>query len=145
MLEADLILHVRDISHPESTEQAADVADILASLGVKGTTPMIEVWNKLDLVEPSLQAALVAQADGLNGVHAISAVTGEGIEGLLAAVSQHLDDEKTDVVITLGFADGRKRAWLHAEGVVQAEDQDEAGHRLDVRWTARQAARYAAL
>ena len=145
VLEADLILHVRDISHPESTEQAADVADILASLGVKATTPMIEVWNKLDLVEPSLQAALVAQADGLNGVHAISAVTGEGIEGLLAAVSQHLDDEKTDVVITLGFADGRKRAWLHAEGVVQAEDQDEAGHRLDVRWTARQAARYAAL
>ena len=145
VLEADLILHVRDISHPESTEQAADVADILASLGVKATTPMIEVWNKLDLVEPSLQAALVAQADGLNGVHAISAVTGEGIEGLLAAVSQQLDDEKTDVVITLGFADGRKRAWLHAEGVVQAENQDEAGHRLEVRWTARQAARYAAL
>ena len=145
VLEADLILHVRDISHPESTEQAADVADILASLGVKATTPMIEVWNKLDLVEPSLQAALVAQADGLNGVQAISAVTGEGIDSLLAAVSQHLDDEKTDVVITLGFADGRKRAWLHAEGVVQAEDQDEAGHRLDVRWTARQAARYAAL
>ena len=145
VLEADLILHVRDISHPESTEQAADVADILASLGVKATTPMIEVWNKLDLVEPSLQAALVAQADGLNGVQAISAVTGEGIDSLLAAVSQHLDDEKTDVVITLGFADGRKRAWLHAEGVVQAEDQDEAGHRLEVRWTARQAARYAAL
>ena len=145
VLEADLILHVRDISHPESTEQAADVADILASLGVKATTPMIEVWNKLDLMEPSLQAALVAQADGLNGVYAISAVTGEGLAKLLDAVSQHLDDEKTDSVITLGFADGRKRAWLHAEGVVQAEDQDEAGHRLEVRWTARQAARYAAL
>ena len=145
VLEADLILHVRDISHPESTEQAADVAEILASLGVKATTPMIEVWNKLDLVEPSLQAALVAQAGGLTGVYAISAVTGEGLDGLLAAVSQHLDDEKTDVTLLLGFADGRRRAWLHAEGVVQAEDLDETGHRLDVRWTARQAARYAAL
>ena len=145
VLEADLILHVRDISHPESREQAADVAEILASLGVKATTPMIEVWNKLDLVDPSLQAALVAQADGISGVYAISAITGEGLDGLLAAVSQHLDDEKTDVVLTLGFAEGRKYAWLHAEGVVQAEDQGEAGYRIDVRWTARQAARYAGL
>ena len=145
VLEADLILHVRDISHPESREQAADVAEILASLGVKATTPMIEVWNKLDLVNPSLQASLVAQADGISGVYAISAITGEGLDGLLAAVSQHLEDEKTDVVLTLGFAEGRKYAWLHAEGVVQAEDQGEAGYRIDVRWTARQAARYAAL
>ena len=145
VIEADLILHVRDISHPESREQAADVAEILASLGVKATTPMIEVWNKLDLVDPSLQAALVAQADGISGVYAISAITGEGLDGLLAAISQHLDDEKTDVVLTLGFAEGRKYAWLHAEGVVQAEDQGEAGYRIDVRWTARQAARYAGL
>ncbi len=145
VLEADLILHVRDIAHPESNEQAADVADILASLGVKATTPMIEVWNKLDLVEPSLQPTLVAQAKSMTGVHAISAVTGAGLDGLLAAISQHLDDEKSDTVITLSFAEGRKRAWLHAEGVVQHEHQDDAGHRLDVRWTARQAARYAAL
>ena len=145
VLEADLILHIRDIAHPESAEQAADVADILTSLGVKTTTPMIEVWNKLDLVDPSLQASLVAQADGISGVHAISAVTGEGLDALLDALSGHLDDEKTDVTLSLGFADGRKRAWLHAEGVVVAEDQSYTGHRLDVRWTARQAARYASL
>ncbi len=51
VLEADLILHVRDISHPESAEQAADVADILTSLGVNKAVPMFEVWNKLDLVD----------------------------------------------------------------------------------------------
>ena len=51
MLEADLILHVRDISHPETAEQAADVADILTSLGVNKAVPMFEVWNKLDLVD----------------------------------------------------------------------------------------------
>jgi GTPase len=144
VLEADLILHVRDIAHPESAEQAADVADILASLGVKATTPMIEVWNKLDLVEPSLKASLVAQSAGISGVHAISAVTGEGLDALLAAISLHLDDEKTDITLTLGFAEGRKRAWLHSEGVVREEYQDDTGYRLDVRWTARQAARYAA-
>ena len=145
VLEADLILHVRDIAHPESAEQAADVAEILASLGVKATTPMIEVWNKLDLVEPSLQASLVAQAAGINGVHAISAVTGIGLAALLDAISGHLDDEKSDVTITLGFAEGRKRAWLHAEGVVLTEEQTDAGHRLHLRWSARQAARYGAL
>ena len=145
VLEADLVCHVRDISHPESAEQAADVAEILASLGVKATTPMIEVWNKLDLVEPSLQASLVAQADGIRGVHAISAVTGQGVDALLAAISGHLDDQKSDETIELGFADGRKRAWLHAEGVVLAELQSDDGHRLEVRWTARQAARYESL
>ncbi len=145
VLEADLILHVRDIAHPESTEQAADVAEILASLGVKATTPMIEVWNKLDLVEPSLQASLIAQANGQSGVYAISATTGEGLDDLLAAMSAHLDDAKTDITLTLGFAEGRRRAWLHGEGVVMAERQTDAGHQLDVRWTARQAARYAAM
>ena len=145
VLEADLILHVRDIAHPESAEQAADVAEILASLGVKATTPMIEVWNKLDLVEPSLQAALVSQSTGMKGVHAISAVKGQGLDALLDAISGHLDDAKTDVTIALGFAEGRKRAWLHAEGVVLAEDQSDDGHSVQVRWTARQAARYAGL
>ena len=145
VLEADLILHVRDIAHPQSREQAADVAGILTDLGVKATTPLIEVWNKLDLVEPSLQAALVTQAQSLTGVHAISAVSGEGLGSLLEAVSQHLEDDKTEVEIDLDFAEGRKRAWLHDEGVVLAETQTEAGTHISVRWSARQAARYGAL
>ncbi|MBL8564048.1 MAG: GTPase HflX, partial [Gemmobacter sp.] len=60
VLEADLVLHVRDIAHPESAEQAADVADILASLGVKDSTPMFEIWNKLDLLPADTQAGLQA-------------------------------------------------------------------------------------
>ena len=54
---ADLILHVRDISHPDAMEQAADVADILTSLGVGDDTPLIEVWNKLDAVPPGALCA----------------------------------------------------------------------------------------
>ena len=60
VLEADLVVHVRDISHPESGEQAQDVADILQSLGVGAGTPQLEVWNKLDLVDPSQREALTA-------------------------------------------------------------------------------------
>jgi GTP-binding protein HflX len=145
VLEADLICHVRDISHPESAEQAADVADILQSLGVKGGTPQFEVWNKLDLVAPDTARTLIAQAALRTNVHAISALTGEGIAGLLAAISQALDEEKTELVLNLTFAMGRQRAWLHAEGVVVSETAMDEGWQVAVRWTERQAARWHSL
>jgi len=142
VLEADLILHVRDISHPESAEQAQDVADILTSLGVKESTPQFEVWNKLDLVDPTARAALAVNAEARARVFPISALTGEGIDALLEAVSQAFDEEKSERSLTLTFAEGRKRAWLHQEGVVQAETETEDGHQLTVRWTARQEKRF---
>jgi GTPase len=145
VLEADLICHVRDISHPESAEQAADVMEILGSLGVDAATPMIEVWNKLDLVDPALQPALVDQAGKSDRVFAVSALTGAGIDRLLEAVSVAFDEAKADVMLTLPFADGKRRAWLHGEGVVVSEIAGDDGYRIAVRWTARQAARYGAL
>ena len=142
VLEADLILHVRDISHPETAEQAQDVADILTSLGVKPSVPQFEVWNKLDLVDPSARAALAVNAEARDRVFPISALTGEGIDNLLAAISQAFDEEKSERSLTLSFAEGRKRAWLHQEGVVQSETESEDGHQILVRWTARQEKRY---
>jgi GTP-binding protein HflX len=139
VLEADLILHVRDISHPETTEQAQDVAEILTSLGVKDTTPVIEVWNKLDLLPPDARKALIPAK---NTVFPLSALTGEGMEPLLAAISWAFDEAKTDRTLTVPFAEGRTRAWLHGEGVVIAEEETDNGHRLFVRWTARQEKRY---
>lgn len=143
VLEADLICHVRDISHPESAEQAADVADILQSLGVKADTPMIEVWNKLDLVEGTALAALQVQAAQRPEVAAVSALTGAGVEGLQAAISARLQDPKTFERLTLGFAQGKQRAWLHGKGLVMQEDTGEDGWTLTVEWTARQAAEFA--
>ncbi|HSF64847.1 MAG TPA: GTPase, partial [Paracoccaceae bacterium] len=145
VLEADLILHVRDISHPESAEQSADVADILTSLGVSAATPMLEIWNKLDLVDGAARAALVAQAAGSDRVFAISALTGEGLPRLFEAVSATLDEEKTDATLTIPFAEGRKRAWAHAQGVVVQETETEEGWTLALRWTARQQAAFRAL
>jgi GTP-binding protein HflX len=142
VLEADLILHVRDISHPESAEQAADVADILTSLGVSKAVPMLEVWNKLDLVDASQHEALAVQAANRAGVFPVSALTGEGIAVLLDAVSTVFDEEKTERVLQLGFAEGKRRAWLHAEGVVLAEVQGDEGWQMTVLWTARQEKRY---
>ena len=119
-----------------------DVAEILTSLGVKPSVPLLEVWNKLDLVDPSARAALAVNADGRDSVFPISALTGEGIEALLGAISQAFDEERSEPVLSLSFAEGRKRAWLHQEGVVQAEEETEDGHELSVRWTARQEKRF---
>jgi GTP-binding protein HflX len=142
VLEADLIVHVRDISHPESALQAADVAAILSSLGVTAATPQLEVWNKLDLVPPDDRAALVAQAARSDTVLALSALTGEGMERLTGAISAAFDAAKTDATLELPFAEGRRRAWLHAEGVVTAETDTDTGHRIALRWTARQERRF---
>ncbi|WP_310795068.1 GTPase HflX [Neotabrizicola shimadae] len=142
VLAADLILHVRDISHPETGEQAADVAEILASLGVKGGTPMFEIWNKLDLVPEGQHDALVAQAAARTNVFAVSALTGEGIARLLDAVSMAFDEERSQRELALSFAEGRKHAWLHAEGVVISETQTDEGWTMEVSWTARQEKRF---
>ncbi|HMO71405.1 MAG TPA: GTPase HflX [Paracoccaceae bacterium] len=145
VLEADLILHVRDISHPETAEQAADVQAILSSLGVDDAVPMFEVWNKLDLVEGGARTALQAQAEASPRHFAISALTGEGIAPLLDAIARACDEERVTARLEIGFADGRRRAWLHDAGVVTAEAEGEAGWVLDVRWTARQQAAFSAL
>jgi GTPase len=142
VLEADLILHVRDISHPETAEQAADVNDILASLGVRKTVRMVEVWNKLDLVDPSQRDALLAQAANREGVMAVSALTGEGVDVLLDSISATFEEEKSERVLDLSFAEGKRHAWLHDKGVVLSETQTETGWQVSVLWTARQEKRY---
>lgn len=142
VLEADLILHVRDISHPETMEQAADVTDILTSLKVNPKVPVIEVWNKLDLVDASQHEALLQQAANRVGVFPVSALTGAGIDRLLVAISTVFGEEKTHDRLKLPFAAGKARAWLHGEGVIEAEEMGEDGWQIDVLWTARQHKRF---
>ncbi|KEO56359.1 GTPase HflX [Thioclava pacifica] len=145
VLEADLILHVRDISHPETEEQAQDVNDILAKLGVAKDVPLIEVWNKIDAVPPEPRAALLVQETREPDLQAISALTGEGIAGLLAAVDEKLAEERFIEEITLRFAEGRKRAWLHEQNVVRAERQTDDGWSFEVEWSGSQRNRFRAL
>ncbi|NJM82635.1 MAG: GTPase HflX [Tabrizicola sp.] len=140
VLEADLILHVRDISHPETAEQAQDVADILGSLGVKPSVPQFEIWNKLDLVDAAQRAILEMHARP--GVFPVSALTGEGVPALLAAIAQAFDEVKHSVTLSLPFSHGRGRAWLHTEGIVTAERETGEGWEIDVTWTERQATRW---
>ncbi|MCG6557170.1 GTPase HflX [Ruegeria sp. 1NDH52C] len=145
VLAADLIVHVRDISHAATEEQARDVEAILASLGVDEGRPKFEVWNKVDLLDPDKRAALRERTARDASLFSVSAVTGEGLEPLLSAIARALAETRSEEVLTLGFAEGKRRAWLFEQDVVQAEEQTEDGFRLTVLWTPRQAARYAAL
>ena len=142
VLEADLILHVRDISHPETEEQANDVAEILDSLGVDDDVAAIEVWNKIDALGADTRAALRRTDARTEGVQAVSALSGEGLEDLVAAIDHRLgevlDEHRMEDQVVLDFADGRSRAWLHEAGVVEREETGEDGLRLHLRWTARQ-------
>jgi GTP-binding protein HflX len=138
VLAADLILHVRDISHPQSAGQAEDVMTILKDLGVAEEASLLEVWNKIDNFPPEERAALRVQAERTEGIFAVSALTGEGLEALLDAVSEGLSENRHQTALTLPFSEGRKRAWLFQAGVVESEKDTKAGHRLHVRWTERQ-------
>ena len=142
VLSADLICHVRDISHPETAEQAADVAEILTSLGVSAATPQIEVWNKMDMVGTEAREALLVQAGQRPEVLPVSALTGEGIPALLDRISLAFEEERTERQLDLSFAEGRKRAWLHEQGVVTGERETETGWQVTVLWTARQQKRF---
>ncbi|MFC3569395.1 GTPase HflX [Paracoccus simplex] len=149
VLAADLILHVRDISHPETEEQAGDVGEILDSLGVEEDVPLIEVWNKIDALSPETRAALQRTDARTAGVQTISALSGEGVDALLAAIEERLaealDEPRLDAELLLPHSDGRRRAWLHEHGVVVAEESAEEGVHLRLRWTERQKAAFEAL
>ncbi|AVW90880.1 GTPase HflX [Celeribacter baekdonensis] len=138
VLDADLILHVRDISHEKSEEQAADVRKILTDLGIKEDAPMFEVWNKIDLLDNEARQARLERAQSEDDKFAISAVTGEGVADLLAAISKYFEEEKISRAFLLPYAQGKQRAWLFAEGVVEQETATEEGYQMTVLWTPRQ-------
>ncbi|MCA0045036.1 GTPase HflX [Celeribacter litoreus] len=138
VLDADLILHVRDISSDETEHQKEDVLKILSDLGIKEDAPMLEVWNKIDLLPDEAREARLERAADADDIFAISAVTGEGIDDLLAAVSAYFEEDKITREMVLPYAEGRKRAWLFEEGVVQAEEMTEEGYKLSLLWTPRQ-------
>ena len=146
VLEADLIVHVRDISHPDSEAQAADVMGVLSDLGLapgQRETPMITVFNKLDALDDERRALVMAQAG--DDAIPVSALTGEGIDRLQAAMDVALRAGARVHRFTLAAGDGRRLAWLHAHGEVVKEAFDDAGVTIDVRLSDKDRARFVAM
>jgi GTP-binding protein HflX len=124
---ADAIIHVRDISHVDSEAQAQDVAGILAELQVADAADKtIEVWNKVDRLDEAQRAGLtVGQGDA--GPLVVSALTGEGVDRLLAAIEARLARGRKLVELTLASADGQGLHWLYEHTEVMARRDDEEG------------------
>ncbi|GAA3714264.1 GTPase HflX [Sphingomonas cynarae] len=133
VVSADLLIHVRDIAHPDTEAQRADVETVLAEIGVSEATPRFEVWNKLDLLQDGHREAMLAEADRRDGVKLISALTGEGIDDLIASVAGRLTQGHRRYTIALPAGDGAGAAWLHAHGEVIGHHQDGDDEVYDVR------------
>ncbi|MGO9133840.1 MAG: GTPase HflX [Methylovirgula sp.] len=118
VIEADIILHVRDMAHEDSEAQRADVEAVLADLGVKanGTKPVIEVWNKVDLLDAAQSLALTNAArlrPAKERPQILSALTGQGVDELLARIETTLAAERRVIDLDLDPADGQGRHWLY--------------------------------
>ena len=124
VLDADLILHVRDISHPESEAQAEDVRDILESLGVSEAQRegMIELWNKVDLLDSEQLSAAEKVASRHEKHLAISAVTGRNLDALMTLIEESISDPILRETVNLPVSAGEATAWLHARKLVQSSD-----------------------
>ena len=137
VISADLIIHVRDISHPDSDAQSSDVAHVLKEIGAGGAgqAPMIEAWNKIDLLAGDEADRVRAEAARREDVTVISARTGEGVDDLMDAAAGHLRKGARLRTVRLGASDGRTIAWLHANGEVVSQTSDGNETEFEVQMT----------
>ena len=129
--EADLLVHVRNMAHPDREAQREDVEDVLASLGLaeEGAPRRIEAWNKLDLLTAEERDRLVEEAKRRADAVPLSAVTGEGLDELRQCMAESLRSGEEIHQIRLPASAGERIAWLHARGEVleqTIEDEDVA-------------------
>ena len=139
VLEADLVLHVRDMADPDNAAQASDVRRILKSLGLDpevSATPFIEVWNKIDLLPPAAADALRAKAGQAGSVVAASAATGEGVDALLERIEFLLSGAVVHRAIDLGLGQMAVLNWVYEHATVTGrEDREDGSVHLDLALT----------
>jgi len=137
VLSADMIVHVRDIAHPDTEAQRDDVIDVLRELGVAGdgdeadsaSPAIIEAWNKLDLLDPGAAALTHEVAARRDDVVILSALTGEGIDALQRTIGARLTAGAIVHALHVSLADGAAVAWLHEHGEVLSS-RSEAGEMI---------------
>ena len=152
---ADIICHVRDMANPSHAAQKKQVMEVLADLGVvdkdtgDSSIPILEVWNKCDLLDADSLAELRESAEGHEAV-ILSAATGEGVPALEERLATLLTGTAQEVSFILPLSDGRRIAWLHAHGEIIAEEdagEDEAGpmRRVTVRLNPKELGQFSSL
>ena len=131
---ADIILHVRDIAHPDTEAQKADVDAILRDLGIdpESDPRVVEVLNKIDLLSTEERARIDTRTDRQPKTAAVSAVTGEGIDRLMAVLDTQRTAGRQVVDIDVDLADGATLSWVYAKGEVLSREDDEDQAHLQV-------------
>lgn len=153
VLSADLIIHVRDIAHPDSEAQRDDVLDVLSELGVAGegavegeggedAPPIIEAWNKLDLLDGDSAAQLREIAGRRNDVVILSALTGVGVDDLQRRISGQMTAGAEIHQLRVPVADGAAIAWLHEHGEVIGSETADSDVVVTVRLSESALARF---
>jgi GTPase len=137
VLEADVILHVRDISHEDAEAQQRDVDAVLRQLGIDPTSGRIlEVWNKIDRFSPEEReklANIAARRSGERASLLVSAATGEGMEALLAAIEAQLAAARVTLELSIDAADGAGISWLHRNSEVLNKELSDGRFAMTVR------------
>jgi GTP-binding protein HflX len=151
VIESDVILHVRDVSHVETGAQSQDVVKILGELGIEANDRrLIEVWNKIDRLDPEARTGMFNLAERRpadNLPVPISSITGEGVDALEAAIQARLAERRLTFDLLLDPADGAGLSWLYRHAEVLAREFGDDGHlhitvRADVDSTARVRAKF---
>lgn len=145
--EADLLVHVRNMAHPDREAQREDVDDVLTSLGLgeEGAPPRIEAWNKVDLLPEDERSRLYEEARRRDDVVPISAVSGENLDALRECMAVKLRSGEQVHRIRVPATDGGRIAWLHSRGEVIDQTLDDEELELSVRLSADNWARFQAL
>jgi GTP-binding protein HflX len=142
VVSADLLIHVRDIAHPDTIAQKDDVEAVLRDIGVDLSVPRIEAWNKLDMLDADDRAELLGEAARRDDVAAISALSGEGVSALLDTVAALLTSSHRRYTILLDAGDGAGAAWLHAHGEVLEQSVEGEQAIYEVRMAERDYERF---
>ncbi len=142
VLTADLIIHVRDISHANTENQNYEVNKILQSLGVSENTPILEIWNKIDLLDSEKRKCVQNISKRLKDICSISAICRDGIPNLMREIKNKIEPQKFSETLIVPYEFGERKAWLHENGVVVNEFYTDFGFKFYVNWSNRQKAKY---
>lgn len=152
---ADIICHVRDMANPAHAAQKKQVLEVLSDLGVVDSEtghsdiPILEVWNKADLIDPERTTELLDAAERHNAV-LVSAAKGTGLESFTSTIADLLTAKASEVTLTVPVTDGRRIAWLHAHGEVLGDEDAGEGEegplrRMTVRLNPKELGQYSTL
>jgi GTPase len=138
VLEAEIILHVRDISHEDADAQERDVDAVLRQLGVDPDAGqrVLEVWNKIDRFDPEERENLkniAARRPPERPCFLVSAHTGEGLDALLSAIEDRLAAKRTTLDLSIDAADGAGISWLHRNSEVLNKELHDGHFAMTVR------------